>query len=281
MKLSLIQFTIENNINDNFVKIKKLLDESLTSRPDFILLPECFLFLSSDHQEVIDNAIDFNSDYLSFFKSFCKKNSVLLLLGSIAIKENNKLYNCSILIDSTGVIISIYKKIHMFDVILKNGEEYKESDLFESGKVIQLIKLKHFMLGHAICYDLRFPKLFRALAKNGAQLIVLPSAFTKTTGKDHWHTLVRARAIENGIFIVAPNACGTNRDHRSTFGHSLVVGPWGGILADGGENENVINCDINLGEVEFAQKAIPALKHDINFEINTKNNFDIDVNYIK
>ena len=268
MKISLIQFTVEEDIEENFSKVKKFLNKALGENPDFILLPECFLFLSSNPIKIKDNALDLNSSYIKFFKDFAKINNLFLLLGSLTIKESNKIFNYSILINPDGQIVSSYKKIHLFDVLLKNGEQYKESEIFEKGNEICIFKNKEFILGHTICYDLRFPKLYRALAKYGSNIILVPSAFTTTTGKDHWHILVRSRAIENASYIIAPNQWGKNKNNRSTYGHSLVVNPWGKIIADGGEGEKVINCIIDLNEVEKARNSIPVLNHDQNFEEN-------------
>jgi len=150
--------------------------------------------------------------------------------------------------------------------MLKNGENYRESEYYTSGNDLIISDIQGFKVGHTICYDLRFPKLYRALAKMGSQIIVVPSAFTQTTGKAHWHTLVRARAIENGVFILAPNQWGTNEENRSTYGHSMVVNPWGDIIAEAGNQEMVLNCQIDLNEVELYQQSIPVLSHDRNFE---------------
>jgi len=149
---------------------------------------------------------------------------------------------------------------------LKNKELYKESDTYKPGSTLETFIIKDCKFGHSICYDLRFPKLYRHLAKIGSQVIVIPSAFTFTTGKLHWHTLIKARAIENGVFIVAPNQWGINNERRSTYGHSLVVNPWGEIIAEADDKEMVVNCEINLNEVEDIQKSIPVLKHDIDFQ---------------
>ena len=276
MKLALIQLTVEDNIEENFIKVKKFLSETISSKSDFILLPECFLYLSNNKEDSIKNALPLNNKYIIFFKQFSKDNKVLLLLGSLAIRSDNKIYNCSFLIDRNGEIISSYKKIHMFDVKLKNGEHYKESDVFDSGDEINLVKIDNQILGHSICYDLRFPKLFRVLAKNGADIIVAPSAFTLNTGKKHWHTLVKARAIENGVYMIAPNQWGTNRSRRSTYGHSLVIDPWGEVIVDGLEGEKVIYCKIDLKIINSAQSSIPTLIHDKNFEEKNDKKFKIN-----
>tara|TARA_B100000965_G_scaffold90445_1_gene73550 strand:- start:3493 stop:4281 length:789 start_codon:yes stop_codon:yes gene_type:complete len=259
MKLSMIQLTVGSNFEENFNKAKDLTYQSLSCHPDFILFPECFLFLSNK------NKISFDMDHHSilFFKNFARDNNVNLLLGSLPIKEKKNIFNRSLVIDKNGKIISYYDKIHMFDVILGNNESYRESDTYTPGKKLKTFKINNYLMGHSICYDLRFPKLYRALAKRGSKIIVIPSAFTFTTGKAHWHTLVRSRAIENGVYIVAPNQCGTNNEGRATYGHSIVVNPWGDIIAEGKNTEMLVNCEIDISKVDKYQKSIPVLDHDI------------------
>ena len=259
MKLSLIQLTVGPNVEENFQKSQKLLLQSIKSQPDFILFPEHFLFLSNKNKV----SFKMNSLEVVFFQEFAIKHKVNILLGSLPIKENDKIFNRSIVIDLNGSLISQYDKIHMFDVTLKNNEIYNESDTYTPGTELKIFELDNCLIGHSICYDLRFPKLYRALAKKGAKIIVIPSAFTYTTGKSHWHTLVRSRAIENGVFIVAPNQWGTNTERRSTYGHSMVVSPWGDIIAEAHDGESVLNCEININEVERSHKSIPVLNHDI------------------
>ena len=165
-----------------------------------------------------------------------------------------------------GDIISIYDKIHMFDITLKNGESYKESDFYSPGSELKITKVLGHSVGHTICYDLRYPKLYRALAKKGSQIIVVPSAFTHTTGKAHWHSLIKARAIENGVFILAPNQWGVNNEKRVTYGHTLIVDPWGETLAEAEDGEMIIAAELDLNRVRECQNAIPVLDNDINFD---------------
>ncbi len=247
MRVALIQITVGSNFDENFEKSKKFLQDSLNSSPDFILLPECFLFLSSKSKILIE----MNHDSVKYFKNFSKINNVYLLLGSIPITENDKLFNRSILINPDGDIISIYDKIHMFDITLKE---------------LKITKVLGHSVGHTICYDLRYPKLYRALAKKGSQIIVVPSAFTHTTGKAHWHSLIKARAIENGVFILAPNQWGVNNEKRVTYGHTLIVDPWGETLAEAEDGEMIIAAELDLNRVRECQNAIPVLDNDRNFD---------------
>jgi len=261
MKISLIQLTVGPIFEDNFQKSKKLLKQCVKNKPDFILFPEHFLFLSNNNKIFFD----MNHSTILFFQEFAIEHKVNILLGSLPIKENSKTFNRSIVIDLNGNLISQYDKIHMFDVTLNNNESYNESAIFTPGSKLKTFKINDCLIGHSICYDLRFPKLYRSLAKKGVKIIVIPSAFTYTTGKAHWHTLVRSRAIENGVYIVAPNQWGTNIERRSTYGHSMVVSPWGDIIAEAKDEESILNCDIDLSDVEKYQQSIPVLKNDVDF----------------
>jgi len=261
MRLSLVQITVGPQVDKNFQKVDRFINQALSFKPDLILLPECFLFLSN----LTKTSFAMDHEYILHYQNFAKVNKVNLLLGSLPILDEGKVYNRSILINQEGSISSYYDKIHMFDVILKNNEEYKESDTYTPGSSLRSVEINGELIGHSICYDLRFPKLFRELSKKSCKAIVVPSAFTYTTGKAHWHCLLRARAIENGIFIVAPNQWGTNEENRSTYGHSLVVNPWGEIISEAADSEMVLNCEIDLKSVEKFQKSIPVLMHDRNF----------------
>ena len=262
MRLSLIQITVGPQIEKNFEKVDKFINQALSFNPNLILLPECFLFLSNFKKF----SFSMDHEYILHYKNFAKQNKINLLLGSLPILDNDKVYNRSVLINHEGSIASYYDKIHMFDVILKNNEVYKESDTYTSGSSLKIMEIDGQLMGHSICYDLRFPKLYRELSKKSCKAIVVPSAFTYTTGKAHWHCLLRARAIENGVFIIAPNQWGINEENRSTYGHSLVVNPWGEIISEATDSEMVLNCEIDLNIVENFQNSIPVLKHDRNFD---------------
>ena len=190
-----------------------------------------------------------------------KNNAIYLLIGSLPIRFEDKITNRSFLIGPDGKILYKYDKIHLYDVHLPNGEIFKESDTYSSGNkaVIGKIKEEEFKIGMTICYDLRFPNLYQDLARNGAQIIMVPSAFSNVTGPYHWHTLLKARAIETGSFIIAPAQTGNHECGRKSFGHSLIISPWGKILSDGKKKVGVIFKKINLEEVSMARKAIPNL----------------------
>jgi predicted amidohydrolase len=213
-----------------------------------------------------------------------KRYGVWLLVGSVAvldsalgIQDSEKTYNRSLLFAPDGSIAAQYDKIHLFDVEVGDGQTYKESARILPGDKLVLSDLclvprekkiqGTVKLGLSICYDLRFPQLYRALASKGAQILAVPSAFTQTTGEAHWHVLLRARAIENGCFVIAPAQCGTHPGGRKTYGHALIVDPWGTMLADGGTEEGVVMATLDLGEVEKARRRIPSLQHDRTFDL--------------
>ena len=175
--------------------------------------------------------------------------------------------NRSYLIDPQGRIAARYDKLHMFDVDLAGGESYRESQYFRPGAKAVLADLSFGRLGLSICYDLRFPALYRALAAAGAEFIAIPSAFTRQTGEAHWQVLVRARAIETGAFVLAAAQGGLRENGRSTYGHSVVVSPWGEVLAEGGEEPGVIFADIDLAASAEARARIPAIKHGREFQV--------------
>ncbi len=195
---------------------------------------------------------------------------IYLHVGSLAIKVSpDRAANRAFLIDPMGEIAARYDKIHMFDVDLANGESYRESRSYRPGEVAVVSDLPWGRLGITVCYDLRFPALYRALAEAGATILTVPSAFTRQTGEAHWHVLLRARAIETGCFVLAAAQGGRHENGRETFGHSLIVDPWGRILAEGGTEPGVVVGTIDLAEVAAARARIPSLQHGRRFEIVT------------
>jgi predicted amidohydrolase len=175
--------------------------------------------------------------------------------------------NRSFLIDRKGDVAARYDKIHMFDVDLAGGESYRESSNYRSGELAVVADLPWGRLGMTVCYDLRFPALYRALAEAGASFLAIPSAFTKQTGEAHWHVLLRARAIENGCFVFAAAQGGKHENGRETYGHSLAIDPWGRILAEGGVEPGVLIADIDPAEVAVARAKVPSLRHGRRFEL--------------
>jgi predicted amidohydrolase len=189
---------------------------------------------------------------------------VWILIGSALVRrDEDKAANRALLISSDGAIVDSYDKVHMFDVDLPNGDRYRESSVYEPGDRARLAQTPWGSLGLTICYDMRFPHLYRALGKAGAKMIAAPSAFTRPTGEAHWEVLLRARAIETGAFILAPAQGGTHEDGRETWGHSMAIDPWGRILAEAPDDgPGVVIADLDLDEVDKTRQAIPALDND-------------------
>ena len=263
ISVSCLQYTSTTNELHTLEMIKPLINKAIDLGSDIIALPECATAIQGDPLNTIKLAKTQSENIsLKILKEIAKTNSVHILIGSLPIKTNNKITNRSFLIGPNGKTLYKYDKIHMFDVNLPNGESYKESDTYSPGSkaVLAKVKLQKIVkIGMTICYDLRFPKLFQDLAINGAEIITVPSAFSKNTGKLHWHTLLRARAIETGCFIIAPAQTGTHCKGRKTYGHSLIISPWGRIIADAKKETNLINAKINLDIVKEARLAIPNL----------------------
>ncbi len=215
-----------------------------------------------------------NHPVLAALREVARATGAWLLLGSIAVdisrepgiaEGERRLANRSYLIDAAGAIVAHYDKIHMFDVDLAGGESYRESNAFRPGDRAVLAATPWGVLGMTVCYDLRFPQLYRALAQAGADFLAIPSAFTAPTGRAHWHVLLRARAIETGSFVLAPAQCGEHAEGRRTYGHSLIVDPWGEIMADGEERVGVVSARIDPARIAEARRMVPSLGHDRRF----------------
>ncbi len=234
---------------------------------ELICLPEYFSCLKSAETEVVLGPhAEPAHPALSHFRGLAEELGAWLLLGSLAITAGpGKIFNRSYLVTPAGAIAARYDKLHLFDVDLADGESYRESALIEPGAQAVLATTPWATLGLTICYDLRFPQLYRSLAQAGAEVLTVPAAFTKTSGQAHWHVLLRARAIETGCFVLAPCQCGDHGGGHETYGHSLIIDPWGRVLADGGEEVGYITAKIDLAEVAKARAMIPALDHDRDF----------------
>ncbi len=205
---------------------------------------------------------------LKAFRALAAEESIWLLIGSLPIRVGERqCANRSFLLDPKGHIEAWYDKVHMFDVDLPGGETYRESRNYRRGDRAVVADLPWGKLGLSVCYDLRFPHLYRSLAKAGASFLSIPAAFTHTTGQAHWHVLQRARAIETGCFVIAPAQGGKHENGRHTFGHSLIVDPWGKILAEAGDEPGIIAADIDPAKVAEARTRVPALTHDRPFTL--------------
>ena len=248
----------------------KLIEEAKNGGADYVLTPEMTNILEVKRERLFAALAPEESDAsLAAFRELARKLGIFLHVGSLAIKLlPEKAANRSFLIDRKGEIVARYDKIHKFEVDLSGGESYRESRNYRPGEIGVAADLPWGRLGLTVCYDLRFPALYRALAEAGSSFLAIPSAFTRQTGEAHWHVLNRARAIENGAFVLAAAQGGKHENGRETFGHSLVVDPWGRILAEGGTEPGVVLAVIDPAEVTAARAKVPSLQHGRRFEVS-------------
>ena len=260
-----IQVSAGREVEPNIATVATLIRRARDAGAEFILTPENVLMLEPKREPKFAKAEDESQPKgIAAFQDLARETGAWLLAGSLAVRVpgEDRLANRSYLFDPSGGIVQRYDKIHMFDVNLANGESYRESAQFRPGDRAVLAETPWGKLGMSVCYDLRFPALYRALAQAGARLIGIPSAFTVPTGQAHWHTLLRARAIETGCFVLAPAQTGIHAEGRKTYGHSLIVGPWGEVLADGGEDVGFITAELDLAKIDEARAMVPSLQHD-------------------
>jgi len=247
----------------------KLIGEAKSAGAYYAQTPEMTNILAAKREQLLATVVEEDADpSLASFRDLARKFGLYIHIGSLAIKVSpDRAANRAFLIDPKGEIAARYDKIHMFDVDLEGGESYRESRTYRPGEHAVLADLPWGRLGITICYDLRFPALYRALAEAGAAILAIPSAFTKQTGEAHWQVLMRARAIENGSFVFAAAQGGSHENGRETYGHSLIVDPWGHILAEGGTEPGVVMAQIDMAEVAKARGRIPSLQHGRRFEV--------------
>ena len=264
LKVACIQTNSKSDPNINVREVSSLIRAARSNGAELITTPEVVGMLEPNREKALNKAQPENyHGVLREFRALSRDLAIWLLIGSISIKlSNGKLANRSFLINPDGQIIARYTKIHMFDVEVNDGSIYRESATYQPGTSACLARTPWGLVGLTICYDIRFPALYRDLAKAGAKIIFIPSAFTEVTGEAHWHILQRARAIENGCFIVSAAQTGMHEQNRKTFGHSIIVDPWGNILADADKDVGFITADLDLNLVDEVRKKIPSLTHD-------------------
>jgi len=253
----------------NLAAALKSINEAKEAGADYVLTPEMTNILTAKREQLFAKIVTEERDAtLTTLREVARKLAIYIHIGSLAIKASpEKAANRSFLIDRRGEVVARYDKIHMFDVDLAGGESYRESNTYRPGELAMVADLPWARLGLTVCYDLRFPALYRALAEAGASFLAIPSAFTRQTGEAHWHVLQRARAIENGCFVFAAAQGGKHENGRETYGHSLVVDPWGCVLAEGGTKPGVVMAQIDPSEVVAARSRIPSLHHGRRFEL--------------
>ena len=262
-RVSCIQLCSSDCIKSNLERSEKLIKKAVSQKANLIITPEVSSKFSLNKKRLLEVSTTMNNDsYLLGVRRLAKKYKKWILIGSLIIKNKKKLLNRSVLIDDKGKIKTFYDKIHMYDAKLSKSEKYFESKTFRPGKNIKVVKLPWGKLGLSICYDLRFPNMYRKMSKKGAIFLSIPSAFTETTGKRHWHTLLKARAIENFSYVFAPGQAGKHCNGRKTYGHSMIVSPDGKILKELGKREGVITTTIDPKKPYKLRKTIPSVYFD-------------------
>ena len=267
VRAACVQITSGVTIEGNIEQSDALIRAAHADGARIIGLPEVANLCQKNRRLALETAqYEENEPALKAWRALADELDIWLLAGSMVVKiADDKLVNRAYMIAPDGAVAAKYDKIHMFDVDLPNGERYRESDLFTPGDRAVLVDSPWGGIGITICYDVRFPHLYRALAKAGANMIWTSAAFTRTSGKAHWHVMQRARAIETGCWILAPAQCGDHEDGRSTYGHAVIVSPWGEVVADAGEEPGYIIADLDLTRVAQARQSIPTLRHDRDF----------------
>lgn len=263
-KAACIQLRSSDNVADNIRVTSALVREAAAGGARFIATPENTNIMAQDGRaKMAATFVEAQDPSLPAFAALAKDLHVWLLIGSLHIKvSETKTANRSYLFAPDGSIAARYTKIHLFDVTVASGESYRESSTVEGGHEAVVADTEFGPVGLSVCYDLRFPQLYRLLAKKGVFAFTIPSSFTVPTGAAHWHVLLRARAIENGAFVIAPAQGGTHANGRKTYGHSLIVSPWGEVLAEAGEDPGVIFADIDPSLSKQAREKVPNLQHD-------------------
>ncbi|MCW5713486.1 MAG: carbon-nitrogen hydrolase family protein [Bauldia sp.] len=266
-RAGLVQMRSGRDPAANIAVAESLIREAAGEGAQYVLTPEMTNIMNREAPAIVDAiASEPDDPALASLRALARDLGIYLHIGSLAIKAEDGVANRGYLIAPTGAVIARYDKIHMFDVDLAGGDTRRESKLYRPGSRAVAADLPWARLGLSICYDLRFPQLYRSLAHAGAQVLAIPSAFTRQTGQAHWHILLRARAIETGSFVLAAAQGGRHEDGRETYGHSLIVDPWGRILAEAGEDPGVVVADIDVGASDAARAQIPVLQHDRDFD---------------
>jgi len=269
LRVGLVQMRTGRDVEKNLADAGSLIREAARQGAQYVQTPEITTLMEMDRARLFAAVRpEEGNAAIARFRALARELGVWLHVGSMAILlGNGKIANRSFLISPAGEIEARCDKIHMFDVQLPGGESYRESKNYQAGDAAVLAELPWGTLGLTVCYDLRFPHLYRALAKAGADFLAIPSAFTRQTGEAHWHVLMRARAIETGCFVFAAAQAGKHESGRETYGHSLIVSPWGEVVAEAGTEPGVVVADIKLADVAAARQRIPSLRHDRPFQV--------------
>jgi predicted amidohydrolase len=271
-KAACVQISSQLDMDANLEAASALVRDAADNGAQMVLMPENVSLMGTNREQALAMAVpEARHKALPVFTELAREKGVWLMVGSLSVRLDeagggeDMLANRSLLISDQGEVMVRYDKIHMFDVNIEGGESHRESETYRPGAHAVVAATPWGELGMTICYDLRFPYLYRSLAQAGAHFMSVPSAFTRVSGRAHWHVLLRARAVETGCYIFAPAQCGDHANDRQTYGHSLIIDPWGKILAEAGESPCVIAADIDPSRVAAVRAMIPSLKHDRKF----------------
>jgi predicted amidohydrolase len=264
LRVACLQTNSGNDFDANLATLTAMTREAAAGGAQFVLSAEYALMMDGSGRTMREKALAPDGEpALSALTALSRELGVWQLTGSLTLKsDDGRMFNRSVLISAEGAVGATYDKIHMFDATLPSGTVIRESSAYRPGERAVVAETPWGKLGMSVCYDLRFPQLYRALARGGAAMLAIPSSFQHETGKAHWHVLLRARAIENAAFVIAPALCGDHPGKRKTYGHSLIIDPWGEVLADGGEAPGIVYADLDLSQVEKVRGMLPSLTHD-------------------
>ena len=259
LEVAVVQNSAGRDAAANLDRIERML--AGVGDVDLVALPEVFALRGSD-TDLREGAEGIPGRLTDWLAERARRAGAWVLGGSIIERDGDRVYNTSILLDRDGRVVARYRKMHLFEAYLEGGKVVRERDVYSAGGEPVLVEVEGWRCGMSVCYDLRFPELYRLYSEQGARLLFVPSNFTQRTGRDHWEVLVRARAIENQCFVVAPNQCGANpATGIASHGHSIVVGPWGEVLCEAGDDETVLTARLDIGALEATRHRVPALDH--------------------
>ncbi len=263
-RVAAIQTNSSDDIDNNLAVVEDYIMQAREQGSELVVLPECFAFMQSSRKQLLQNAeVDGQGKIQDFLSATADTQNVWIIGGSLPLKSvvPGKITNSLLVFDNNGDRVARYDKVFLFDVSFSNGERYCESDYTHSGSTFEVIESPVGKIGLSICYDLRFPEMYRRLTHMGAQILVVPSAFSATTGQGHWLTLLRARAIENACFVIAPAQTGIHSNGRKTWGHTVIIDPWGKVQAEIESDCGFVGADIDLNKLVSIREQLPALQH--------------------
>ena len=262
--IAVIQMNSTDEVSVNLSSMGALMQEAVNQGAQLAVLPECFALMQRSRQQLYDSAEAFGAGPIQDgLSAVARRYGIWVVAGSLPLKSDHteRVYNSSLVFDHQGAPVARYDKIHLFDVSLATGEQYAESDYTAAGQSVCVVDTPAGSFGLSICYDLRFPEMYRKLVEQGAQILTVPSAFTVVTGKAHWRCLLRARAVENGCYVLAPAQTGTHVGGRITYGHSMIIDPWGRVLAELPQQVGVITARVDLDALQSMRTQLPCLHH--------------------